>query len=196
MKNHQALFNRRDERELGTRLKGAIKRRADRPYYELDLSDDGYQHFEEFDAKYEQQESKRKIVEKKRKEPCQIPDSSVFSRPKKVSSNEMRPGITSYNSMEVFKLQGHVKDETIPVKAESMTSSFSGQLEKEPQNNSMQRIFFCRIIKAKGRISAKPWPSTKCSKGQCCHTVYRKQNKGYLCLQCYAKFKRRKDMEV
>ena len=64
MKNHQALFNRRDERELGTRLKGAIKRRADRPYYELDLSDDGYQHFEEFDAKYEQQESKRKIVEK------------------------------------------------------------------------------------------------------------------------------------
>merc|ERR1719430_1114602 len=111
MKNHQSSFNRREERELGTRMKGDIKRRADRPYYDIDLLDGGNQHFEEFYTKYEQEESKRKKVEKERKKPCQIPDSSVFSGPKKLGSNEKRPGTTSHNS------QGHLKDESKPVKA-------------------------------------------------------------------------------
>ena len=53
----------------------------------------------------QKKESKHKKVEKERKKPCQIPDSSVSSGPKKLGSNEKRHETNTHNSKEGFKSQ-------------------------------------------------------------------------------------------
>ena len=47
-------YSRKLEVPLGTRLKGEIPRRLDRPYSEIDLSDNStYNHFDEFEDKFD-----------------------------------------------------------------------------------------------------------------------------------------------
>ena len=51
---HKGSFRFDRQRDLGTRLRGAIKRRPDRPYSEVCLSDDTtYDHFDKFEAKFD-----------------------------------------------------------------------------------------------------------------------------------------------
>ena len=50
----KSTYYRKRDVPLGTRLKGEIHRRLDRPYSEIDLSDNsGYNHFDEFEKRFE-----------------------------------------------------------------------------------------------------------------------------------------------
>ena len=51
----KSSYSRKRNIPLGTRLKGDIPRRLDRPYSQIDLSDNPYNHYDEFEQKLELQ---------------------------------------------------------------------------------------------------------------------------------------------
>lgn len=201
--NVKMPFRISSPRELGTRMKGAIKRRPDRPYSEITFyEDDKYEHFEEFLTKYENENFRLKNIAKLKAKPGQIPDSSICNGQISLDYHKNRKPVTNdwklkNDSLEPKAAKFHTekKKSITPIIADKRCARST--VPKSIDNiEALSVSMSARVRKAKTRITAKPWPSIMYGKEQCCHAAYRKKPHGYLCMQCHSSFRRRKDLDT